>query len=336
MVSEGDSAMHEEQHTAPSLTNPGERLMTDNQTHTALEHLHRYALAHEIAAGLDVLDVACGEGYGSNLLAGCARSVVGVDVAADVVAHAAAKYRRKNLRYLHGSATAVPLPAAAVDLVVSFETIEHLREHDEMLAELRRVLRPGGRMIISSPDRRFYSEATGHANPYHLKELSCEEFRELVARFFPYVRLLRQRVVYGSLIVPEGQAAGFREYRGDFTGYARDAQLQDAMYDVIVASDAALPDWPLSLWDGTPFRGERSTAAGRHADLPPGQPAGVSNPQANARPGLLGRVRREVRRICRQLAGIGNVSSRQAATRRAGGLGLMSRTAASGNEIVDG
>ena len=276
--------MKTEKRSAPSLANTGERLMTDNHTDTAIEHLHRYALACELATGLDVLDIACGEGYGSNLLAGCAKSVVGVDVAADSVAHAAVKYRRHNLRYAHGSATAVPLPDAAVDLVVSFETIEHLRQHDEMLSELRRVLRPGGRVIISSPDRRYYSEATDHMNPFHLRELSCDEFRELIARFFPHSRLLRQRIVNGSLIVPEGSIAGFREYRGDFAGFRGHPLLQEAMYDVIVASDDPLPDWPLSLWSGTPAV-EPGLTATKH------------------RPGVLGRLAREMRRIFRQVSG---------------------------------
>lgn len=296
--------MNTEQPSATPLANTGERLMTDNQTHNVIEHLHRYALAYELAAGLDVLDIACGEGYGSNLLAGCARSVVGVDVAADAVAHAAEKYRRHNLRYSHGSATAVPLPDAAVDLVVSFETIEHLREHDEMLAELRRVLRPGGRVIISSPDRRYYSEATGHVNPFHLRELSCDEFRNLVARFFPHSTLLRQRVVHGSLIVPDGDIAGFHEYRGDFTGFRGHPLLEEAMYDVIVASDVALPDWPASLW---------VAASG---PVPQECPTSGDRPQAVARPDFFARLMREVRRLCRQLSGNGGAWSSQAANVR--------------------
>lgn len=297
--------METEKPSAPSLANTGERLMTDNQTATAIEHLHRYALACELATGLDVLDIACGEGYGSNLLAGFATSVVGVDVAADSIAHAAVKYRRRNLRYAHGSATAVPLPDAAVDLVVSFETIEHLREHDEMLSELRRVLRPGGRVIISSPDRRYYSEATGYTNPFHLRELSCDEFRTLIARFFPHSRLLRQRIVHGSLIVPEGSIAGFCEYRGDFAGFRDHPLLQEAMYDVIIASDEPLPDWPLSLWEGLPASEPRLAAGGYGALAQPAAPSplGSGSSLVAALPGVLGRVAREVRRIVRQVSG---------------------------------
>lgn len=275
----------------PSLANTGERLMTDNQTHTAIEHLHRYALAKELAAGIDVLDIACGEGYGSYLLADCAKSVLGVDVAADAIAHAATKYQRSNLRYVHGSATSVPLQDDSVDLVVSFETLEHLREHDDMLAELRRVLRPGGRVIISSPDRRFYSEATGHKNPFHLRELSCDEFCGLLARFFPHCRLLRQRVVHGSLIVPEGSMSGFREYRGNFSGFHSHPLLQEAMYDVIVASDEPLPAWPLSFWDGT------NTC---QQALPDGALQREAPPQSPGRIGMIDRIIGEIHRIIRQ------------------------------------
>lgn len=105
--------------------------------------------------------------------------------------------------------------------------IEHLRQHDEMLSELRRVLRPGGRVTISSPDRRYYSEATSNMNPFHLRELSCDEFRKLIARFFPHSSLLRQRIVHGLFIVPEGSIAGFREDRGDFAGFRNYPLLQE-------------------------------------------------------------------------------------------------------------
>jgi ubiquinone/menaquinone biosynthesis C-methylase UbiE len=153
------------------LATTGERLMTDNRSENVPEHLHRYALACRLASGVDTLDIACGEGYGTNLLASHAASVVGVDVSADAIAHASQKYKRSGLRFLHGSATAIPLPDGSVDLVVSFETLEHLREQDEMLRDIRRVLRPGGKLIMSSPDKRFYSDATGHRNQYHLREL---------------------------------------------------------------------------------------------------------------------------------------------------------------------
>jgi len=239
------------------LATTGERLMTDNRTHNVPEHLHRYALACRLARGVDVLDIACGEGYGTHLIASHAASVVGVDVSADAVAHASRKYKRSGLRFLHGSATAIPLPDASIDLVVSFETLEHLHEQDEMLGEIRRVLRPNGQMIMSSPDKRFYSDATGHKNQYHLRELYCDEFRTLISRFFPHMQMMFQRIGYGSIIVPEHPEPGFHEYRGDFAGFSVGTELQEAMYNIVVASDAPLENLPVSFWDGMPLHDQR-------------------------------------------------------------------------------
>src|SRR5688572_26846827 len=123
----------DETEPSPAQVWTGERLVTTLGGDLVAEHLHRYALAREWAPGREVLDLACGEGYGSALLADVARSVTGVDVDPSAVAHAAAKYPRSNLRFLSGSATAIPLPDAAVDLAVSFETIEHLADHESMI-----------------------------------------------------------------------------------------------------------------------------------------------------------------------------------------------------------
>jgi hypothetical protein len=160
-------------------------------------------------------------------------------------------------------------------------------------------------VIISSPDRRYYSEATGHMNPFHLRELFCDEFRELIARFFNHSILLRQRIVNGSLIVPEGSIAGFREYRGDFEGFRGHPLPQEAVYDVIVASDEPLPDWPLLLWDGMPAFERRLVATERRAAAQPAapSPSGSGSPLVAALPSVLGRVAREVGRVVRQVSG---------------------------------
>jgi len=93
-----------------------------------LEHMHRYYFAGQLVAGKVVLDIASGEGYGSAFLAQSADRVIGVDISTDAVAHASAKYSRENLEYLVGTCSGIPLAGGSVDVVVSFETIEH---HDE-------------------------------------------------------------------------------------------------------------------------------------------------------------------------------------------------------------
>ena len=178
----------------------GERYLPEFDRDWTLEHLHRYLLACELAAGKTVLDIACGDGYGSAMLARYAAQVTGVDIDTPTVERARGKYVADNLRFLQGSATDMPLEDDSVDLVVSFETIEHLTEQDRMLCEIRRVLRPEGFLLISSPDKYEYSDVPGYHNEFHLKELYCQEFEELLQKHFSRHALLGQRVVFGSLI----------------------------------------------------------------------------------------------------------------------------------------
>ena len=127
----------------------GERFMPDYPGDWSPEHYHRYFLARELVEGKRVLDIASGEGYGSAILAQLAKHVTGVDISQKAVDAARDKYKKDNLDYVCGSVTAIPLPDHSVDMVVSFETIEHLTEQTEMLAEIRRVLIPEGILVIS-------------------------------------------------------------------------------------------------------------------------------------------------------------------------------------------
>ncbi|MGO4551469.1 glycosyltransferase [Lysobacter sp. 2RAF19] len=182
----------------------GERYVPTEQGEIRQEHVHRYAWAQSLAQGREVLDIASGEGYGSAMLAQSARSVTGVDIDPDAVRHAAARYAAANLRFIEGSAAQIPLADASIDLAVSFETIEHHDRHEEMLRELRRVLRPDGVLVLSSPNRVVYSELAGHHNEFHVRELDFAELDALLRRHFPAVRYYGQRMSAGSLVVPIG------------------------------------------------------------------------------------------------------------------------------------
>lgn len=186
----------------------GERFTPECVREIRYEHLHRYALATELVAGAAVLDAACGEGYGSQLLARRADTVIGVDLAADAVAHAAARYRAGNLSFQVADCCALPFRDAQFDAVVSFETLEHVADQERLLAEFRRVLAPGGFLAISSPDRAIYSDRLGNRNPYHVRELYLHELQALLATYFPAVRLLGQRLGFHSLIWPLGDEDG--------------------------------------------------------------------------------------------------------------------------------
>lgn len=182
----------------------GERFHPDGLREIWYEHYHRYAVAVPVVRGRRVLDCACGEGYGSWLLSSTADSVVGVDVSAEAVDHACATYKSDQLTFQRADAAALPFADAAFDVIVSFETIEHLHCQREMLAEFRRVLDPSGVLIISSPDRRTYSDERDYENEFHVAELYKDEFETLLKEQFAAIRLLGQKLVFASLIWEEG------------------------------------------------------------------------------------------------------------------------------------
>jgi hypothetical protein len=107
-----------------------------------------------------------------------------------------------NLSFRVGSATQIPLADASMDVITSFETIEHLAEHEQMLGEMRRVLRPNGHLLISSPNRLVYSDERNYSNPFHVRELYFNEFRDLLRTFFPEVHIYGQRIFGACAIHP--------------------------------------------------------------------------------------------------------------------------------------
>lgn len=184
----------------------GERLTPEILSATILtEHLHRYAMATNYCTGKEVLDIASGEGYGSQILSKVALHVTGVDIDESSVAYAQGKYKLSNLQFLVGSTDRIPIPDNSVDVVVSFETIEHHDKHEEMIQEIKRVLRPDGLLLISTPEKKYYSDATNYKNPFHVKELYGHEFESLLKKYFSNVQVLAQQSGVISVVYPLGK-----------------------------------------------------------------------------------------------------------------------------------
>ena len=120
----------------------------------AYEHLHRYAICRDRVAGLRVLDVACGAGYGTNILAQAAAEVTGVDIDGAAIRRAAKKYKRENLKFVTADCHDMPFEADSFDVVVANEMIEHIDEQDAFLEEVTRVLDPAARYWFRRPTSR--------------------------------------------------------------------------------------------------------------------------------------------------------------------------------------
>ena len=226
----------------------GERYVPGVQGEIWLEHWHRYHFAARWARGKRVLDVACGEGYGTAALARIAASAVGVDVSAQAIAHARATYANvANASFVEASCTELPLPDAAFDTVVSFETLEHVEAQEAFLDELARVLAPEGVLVLSCPNKVEYSDKRDYANEYHVKELYREELAKLVSARFPEIAWFGQRPSFFSVIAPEGAAGGGELFEaGAANPGEAGASLAHPLYFVLVASRrreslAALP-----------------------------------------------------------------------------------------------
>lgn len=144
-------------------------------------HLARYLAVRECCRGRRVLDVACGEGYGSYLMAGWgARSVDGVDVSESAIEKARSRFAAENVRYLVGSGEALAevVGEARYDLVVSFETIEHVDRPSLFLENLAAAAAPGATIVVSCPNDPWHCDRGGE-NPFHKHRFTWDEFRTM-------------------------------------------------------------------------------------------------------------------------------------------------------------
>jgi ubiquinone/menaquinone biosynthesis C-methylase UbiE len=226
----------------------GERLETFVQNEATTEHLHRYAMAMELAGGKNVLDIACGEGYGTNLLAGKAAQVTGMDIDTLTIKKAAEKYQQENIQFTEANAEKIPAADNTFDLVISFETLEHVTEQQLMIQEIKRVLKKDGILLLSTPDKKNYSDATGYKNPFHKKELYRNEFESLLQASFRQVKIFGQQITHSSFI-SVGDTKGFSHYTGNFDTLEKD-KPGEPLYFIALASDSELPLLYSSLFTG--------------------------------------------------------------------------------------
>lgn len=171
------------------LTDPGDSALplTGERTIPGLAEENYWFRRHEVVyralsercANRDVLEAGCGEGYGADLIATVARSVFAVDYDAATVSHVRAKYPRVEV--VEGNLASLPVSDASVDVVVNFQVIEHLWDQLQFVEECRRVLRPDGLLLMSTPNRITFTPGSDTPlNPFHTRELNAAELAELL------------------------------------------------------------------------------------------------------------------------------------------------------------
>ena len=161
------------------------------------EHIIRYEFAKEFVQDKTVLEIASGSGYGSNMfIEAGAKKVIAMDIDEFAVKKAQEKYKNNNLIFRIGDAEKIDLPDNSVDTLVSFETIEHLKNPGKFLCEAKRVLKGGGVVLISTPN----IAVSKNKNPYHIFEYSYDEFKNALQKQFSFVKILNQSNSIASVI----------------------------------------------------------------------------------------------------------------------------------------
>ena len=206
------------------------------------EHVARYRFAARFAENARVLDDGCGSGYGTAELADSA-VVVGIDVSADAVAHARRAFSRPGVDFIQGACESLPFAGASFDLLVAFEVIEHLEDWRQMLAEARRVLRPSGVLLVSTPNKAWYNESRGAAgpNPYHVREFEYREFEAALEAAFPHVRLWTQNHSEAIAFVPASSSCGVLDAPADSTP-------EHAEFFLAACSQLPIAETPAFAW----------------------------------------------------------------------------------------
>ena len=222
----------------------GERFVPGiDDTQLELEHYQRYYSVLPLVKDKVVLDAACGEGYGSSILASAAKSVVGIDINEDTVQQAQDKYgNQSNLSYMVESIAALSLEDESVDVIVSFETIEHVSEEiqQQFLCQITRILKKDGLLIMSTPNKAVYSDLRNYHNEFHVREFYKEEFLAFLHQKFENVVLYNQYFEVASVIdLPTEKNASVSYIR-------EDGVKSEGKYYIALASNASLPEAGIS------------------------------------------------------------------------------------------
>ncbi|KUH92572.1 class I SAM-dependent methyltransferase [Mycobacterium sp. IS-1556] len=242
----------------PDLPLTGERTVPGlaEENYWFRRHEVVYERLAERCAQREVLEAGCGEGYGADLIADVARRVIGLDYDESAVAHVRARYPRVDMR--QGNLAELPLADGSVDVVVNFQVIEHLWDQGQFVRECLRVLRPGGTLLISTPNRITFSPGRDTPiNPFHTRELNAAELTELLTTagfsveamlgVFHGPRLVELDTRHGGSLIDAQIARALADAPWPEDLLADVASVRSDDFDLVDASDRNSPDIDDSL-----------------------------------------------------------------------------------------
>lgn len=216
----------------------GERYVPEVVGLLEIEHHHRYILTQPYLEKMKVLDIACGDGYGSYYMSQYANNVVGVDIDKVTINSAKNKYINNNLSFLEGSIIDLPFEDNLFDLIVCFETIEHIKEYDKAIQQIKRVLKNEGLLIMSTPNKLEYSDKRNYKNQFHYHEFYINEYKEWVEKYFRYNEFLFQKSILGSLIFKESNNV-LKNYIGHLKDF-KETTENDFKFIISLSSNSPL------------------------------------------------------------------------------------------------
>lgn len=216
----------------------GERFIPNNtDKQLEIEHKQRYLSIVTLVQDKVVLDAACGEGYGAYILSKHAAHVYGIDLSFEAISNAQLTYKAHNLAFRQGSVDQLDgFEDQSIDVVVSFETIEHIdgEMQTRFLQEIKRVLKQDGILVMSTPDKYWYTDVPNQHNPFHVKEFYKHEFYTFLKSFFPTVEFYYQKNEVVSVIGSGESSVDYRLLNGG------DPILQEGKYLIAVCSELPL------------------------------------------------------------------------------------------------
>ncbi|NCU30782.1 class I SAM-dependent methyltransferase [Candidatus Saccharibacteria bacterium] len=220
------------------MKDTGERLIPEGHTQSLTygEHLSRYSAVLELVKDKVVIDIASGAGYGTNLIASKAKHVTGVDYSKEAIEYASNLYKSKNLKFVQGNASNLPFEDNIFDVVVSLETIEHLEDPEKFVIEVKRVLKPEGIFIVSTPNDDEYIEG----NEFHLHEFCLKDLEKLVNKYFINSEFYYQGSYFATGLYSKDIFKSGHTWTGPITK-TFGQNLSKAIYFQVVASDIRTP-----------------------------------------------------------------------------------------------